>query len=286
MAKALKAFIVVLLLLSITALVLGIMLFNQREIIKGRTQKLEASVAKVTASLNAGREPFIKELGVKVDEEVLKSYDAMDGELLKLAKLADNRYMELDNTYADLKRTADELATTKNELALTKDELARSQEEVKQLTETVARKDAEIATKDGQIAQLEQDKAGLQVQIDDLNNTIVKLEDEKQDINDKVITLQQQIVELEALTGDSIGRPLPRGLSGKVVLVNKDWNFVVLDLGSDAGLVPNAEMLVHRGDQLIGKVQISGVTRKLAIADINSEWMESAVKEGDFVAVQ
>lgn len=286
MAKALKVFIVVLLLLSITSLVLGIMLFNKREIIKGRTQKLESSVTSVAATLNASRDPFIKELGVKLDEETLKTYESMDAELLKLSKLAENRYMELDNTYADLKRTADELAVTKNELALTKDELARSQEQVKQLTETVAQKNAEIARKEDQIATLEQEKAAQQVQIDDLNNTIAKMEDEKQDMKDKMVSLEQTIVELEALTGGSSGRPLPRGLSGKVVLVNKDWNFVVLDLGSDAGLVPNAEMLVHRGDQLIGKVQISGVTRKMAIADINSDWMESAVKEGDFVAVQ
>jgi uncharacterized coiled-coil protein SlyX len=286
MAKALKAFIVLLLLLSIASLVLGILLFKNREILKGRTQKLEASVASVTTALNGGREPFIKDLGIALSGETLKSYEGMDGELLKLQKLAENRYTELDNTYADLKRTADELAVTKDELTTTKGELARSQEQVQQLTVTVAEKTAEIARKEDQIVTLEQEKASQQVQIDELNNTVAKMEDEKQDLKDKVVTLEQTIVELEALTGDSAGRPLPRGLSGTVLLVNKAWNFVVLDLGSDDGLVPNAEMLVHRGDKLIGKVQISGVTRQMAIADINAEWTESLVREGDFVAVQ
>ena len=81
-------------------------------------------------------------------------------------------------------------------------------------------------------------------------------------------------------------RALPKGLHGRVVVVNKDWNFVVLDIGSRAGLVPNAEMLVHRGDLLIGKVLVSGVTRDLAIADIRPEWQQMQIQEGDFVAVQ
>lgn len=281
MAKALKAFIVVLLLLSIASLVLGIMLFGKREVLKARTQKNEAALAKISQNLRFE--------GFNAAELVVQDaagLPAMDAPLNRLAAAADNQYNELQLTKEDLARTKTELATTKDELTATQGELARTQDQVKQLNNTVAEKNAEIARKEDQVATLEQEKASQQVQIDELNNTIATMEDEKQDLKDKVVTLEQTIVELEALTGDSAGRPLPRGLSGKVVLVNKDWNFVVLDLGSDDGLVPNAEMLVHRGDKLVGKIQISGVTRQMAIADIDASWTTAQVREGDFVAVQ
>ena len=281
MAKALKAFIVVLLLLSIASLVLGIMLFGKREVLKARTQKNEAALAKISQNLRF--EGFNAAELVVQDAAGLPS---MDAPLNRLAAAADNQYNELQLTKEDLSRTKTELATTKDELTATQGELARTQDQVKQLNNTVAEKNAEIARKEDQVATLEQEKASQQVQIDELNNTIATMEDEKQDLKDKVVTLEQTIVELEALTGDSAGRPLPRGLSGKVVLVNKDWNFVVLDLGSDDGLVPNAEMLVHRGDKLVGKIQISGVTRQMAIADIDASWTTAQVREGDFVAVQ
>jgi len=286
MAKALKVFVILLLVLSVTALVLGIQLFGKREILKGRTQKLEAAVASVATALNAAKDPFIKEAGVTLNSTTLSTYESMDGELRRLQGLAENRYTELDNTYADLKRTSDELNVTKDELAQTKDQLDRAQQQIVQLNDTVTQKNAEIARQTEQIGQLEQDKAGLQVQIDDLNTTVARMEDEQQDLKDKITTLEQTVVELEGLTGEGSIKALPKGLHGKIVVVNKDWNFVILDLGSNDGLVPNAEMLVHRGDKLIGKVQISGVTRELSIADINADWVQGQVKEGDFVAVQ
>lgn len=286
MAKALKVFVILLLVLSIASLVLGIQLFGKREILKGRTQKLEAAVASVVASLNAAKDPHIKEAGVTINATSLSTYETMDGEIRRLQGLAENRYTELDNTYADLKRTTDELNQTKDELAQTRGQLEQAQQQIVQLNDTVTQKNAEIARQTDQIGQLEQDKAGLQVQIDDLNNTVAKMEDEQQDLKDKITTLEQTVVELQNLTGENTGRPLPKGLHGRIVVVNKDWNFVILDLGSNDGLVPNAEMLVHRGDKLIGKVLISGVTRELAIADIKADWIQGQVKEGDFVAVQ
>ena len=281
MAKALKAFIVILLLLSIASLVLGIMLFSKREVLKARTQKNEAALAKISQNLRF--DGFnVAEL-VAQDEAGLL---AMDAPLNRLSAAADNQYNELQLTKEDLARTKTELATTKDELTATQGELTRTQEQVQQLNATVTAKNAEIATKEDTIAGLEQEKATQQTQIDELNNKIATMEDEKQDLNDKVVTLEQTIVELEALKGESVGRPLPRGISGKVVLVNKDWNFVVLNIGSKDGLVPNAEMLVHRGDKLVGKIQISGVAKEMAIADINSAWSVSQVREGDFVAAQ
>lgn len=286
MAKALKVFVILLLVLSATALVLGISLFGKREILKGRTQKLEAAVTGVATALNAAKEPSIRELGVTIDPTALATLETTDGELTKLQKLAENRYLELDQTYADLKRTADELTATKDELAQTKGELDQARQTIVTLNDTITQRNAEIARQGEQIGQLEQDKAGLQVQIDGLNGEIARAQDEAQDLKDKIVTLEQTVTDLEAQLGQGNLKALPKGLHGQIVVVNRDWNFVVLDIGSRDGLVPNAEMLVHRGDQLLGKVLISGVTRELAIADINSDWLQGPVKEGDFVAVQ
>ncbi|MCS6771847.1 MAG: hypothetical protein NZ740_07440 [Kiritimatiellae bacterium] len=294
MAKALKVFIILNLLLSIAALSLGIWLFTMREMLKGRTQKLENSVASVAAALSRGEDPFIRDLGVSIDRNRLMIYEnlenpreVMDTELQKFSNLAQQRYRELNDTYADLKRTSDELADTKNQLAQTRQELADARNEIAQLNQTLAERNAEIARQREQIETLDREKADLQMQVDELNNQITKLEDDLQDQKDKILTLEQTIAELEAqLGGPGMVRPLPKGLHGRVLVVNREWNFVVLDIGSRVGVVPNAEMLVHRGDQLIGKVTISGVTRDLAIADIRTEWAQAQIQEGDFVAVQ
>ncbi|HMP76541.1 MAG TPA: hypothetical protein PKE12_09615 [Kiritimatiellia bacterium] len=292
MAKALKIFIVLLLLLSITALALAVSLFSKRETLKGRTQKLESSVAELATLMSRGEEPFIRDLGIAVDRNRLMIYDnpenpadRMDSELAKIRTLALERYRELGVTYADLKKTTDELTDTRAQLAQTRQELSAAREEIVQLNTTISQRNAEIARQRTQIETLDREKAEQQVQIDELNNQIASLEDDIVELRAEITGLNSQIGDLEARLGEGL-KSLPRGLHGRVVVVNKEWNFVVLDIGSKAGLVANAEMLVHRGDKLVGKVYVSGVTRDLAIADIRGDWQHLPIEEGDSVAVQ
>jgi cell shape-determining protein MreC len=70
------------------------------------------------------------------------------------------------------------------------------------------------------------------------------------------------------------------GLQGRVLAVNQAWNFVVLNLGDKNGVVSNAEMLVKRGNNLIGKVRITSVEPATSIADI----VVSSVPQGVSIA--
>ena len=58
------------------------------------------------------------------------------------------------------------------------------------------------------------------------------------------------------------------GISGTILAVNQAWNFVVLSLGDRQGVVPNAEMLVQRGNQFVGKVRVTSVEPSTSVADI------------------
>jgi predicted RNase H-like nuclease (RuvC/YqgF family) len=273
MAKALKPLVIVLLVLSIVSLALGIVLFFQRGEIKDRVQKNELAVVKIAENLH------IEGLDAAQLAEQLKDVNAMQGALDKVAVSAVNRYEELQNTKADLETTRTELDKTTKELATTKTELSTAQAKVTELTDSLAQKEAEVAQAKSQIDQLQQDKTALQGQIDDLNNQLVKAEEEMRDLQDQVATLDK-IVKESMGTGP---RPLPLGLTGKIAVVNADWNFVVLDIGSDSGLVRDAQMLVHRADKLIGKVKITNVQKSMAIAEIMMDWEQAPIREGDYV---
>ncbi len=69
------------------------------------------------------------------------------------------------------------------------------------------------------------------------------------------------------------------GLEGKVLAVNQAWNFVVLSIGDKNGVTNNAEMLVKRGNQLVGRVRVTSVEPSSSIADIIS----SSLSKGLFV---
>jgi len=268
MAKALKPLVIVLLILALVSLVLGLILFSQRNVLKKRTQTLEK--AAVT---------FAQNIHTNINAENLKKLDTMEPELNALATSAEIQYETLQNTKMDLENTRADLAKTKDELATTKVELSAAQAKVTELTDSLAQKEAEVAQAKSQIDQLQKDKTALQTQIGDLNNQLVKAEEEMRDLQDQVSTLDK-IVKENTPSGKP---PLPIGLTGKIAVVNSDWNFVVLDIGSDAGLVRDAQMLVHRADKLIGKVKISNVQKSMAIAEIMMDWEQSPIREGDYV---
>ncbi len=274
MAKALKPLIIALLVLSLFSLILGIVLFAKREALKGRALKSEAAIVQVAEKIHFDT----------LDKEALKKYETMDGALQPLVAAADNTYETLQNTKKDLEITKTELGKTKDELAATKTELETTKNKVVELTDTIEQKDAEIVQANGRITQLEQDKSNLQMQIDDLNNQLVKSEEEMRDLQDQKNALEKALKDYEALAG---GRPLgvPHDLTGKVMVVNPDWNFVVLNIGSQSGLVPNAEMLVQREDRLVGKIRISSVEKSMAVAEILRDWEQAQVEEGDNVIV-
>ncbi len=58
------------------------------------------------------------------------------------------------------------------------------------------------------------------------------------------------------------------GLEGEVMAVNQGWNFVVVSIGDRQGAEANSELIVKRGDTMIGKLKITSVEPSTSIADI------------------
>lgn len=90
--------------------------------------------------------------------------------------------------------------------------------------------------------------------------------------------------ELARYTGDrEVEVPLPTGLKGKVLAVDPKYDFVVLDIGGNQGVVERGQMLVNRDGKLVAKVRITKVEPNRCIANILPEWKQGEVMEGDQV---
>ena len=77
--------------------------------------------------------------------------------------------------------------------------------------------------------------------------------------------------------------PLPPGTKGNVVAVDPKYDFIVIDIGEQQGVLPRAKMLINRDGKLIGKVQITSVDKNRSVANILPEWKQDEVMEGDQV---
>jgi peptidoglycan hydrolase CwlO-like protein len=278
MAKTLRVMVILILLLSAAALTLGIMLFMQREVLKGRTQKLENSHLALSKSLHYDK-LTLEQMKANKKEEL----DNIDKPLKDLNSFAVNTYETLQETKKNLADTKAKLAKTEEELATTKTQLAAANTEIAGLKDTVTKKDAEITEKTGKITALEGEKTALQGSLDEANKKIAKNEADITELHAQIKDRDLTIKDLNAQLGRIY--PIPRGTTGKILSVSPDWKFAVLDIGRDNGLWPNAEMLIHRGTNLLGRVRIGIVHKKVAIADILSDYATpgAVVQEGDRV---
>jgi hypothetical protein len=73
------------------------------------------------------------------------------------------------------------------------------------------------------------------------------------------------------------------GQDGKVLVVNKDYNFVVINLGSRDGIEVGKEFAVYNNGKYLGDVKVEKVHDAMAAAGFVTEGLKDKVSEGDKV---
>lgn len=72
-------------------------------------------------------------------------------------------------------------------------------------------------------------------------------------------------------------------LSGKVTAVDPKWDFVIVDMGANHGLLKNGELSISREGKLVARVKVSKVETDYAIANVMPGFKKSEIREGDAV---
>jgi len=120
--------------------------------------------------------------------------------------------------------------------------------------------------------------AELQAQLDEARRQLDNAEREKLFVAEKA---QGAVALPSKAPEETVKRRRPAsepGLHGKILAVNRAYNFVVLNLGGRQGVEANAEMLVLRDGILIGKIRVSSVEPATAIGDIISSSLPRGVQ--------
>jgi len=129
---------------------------------------------------------------------------------------------------------------------------------------------------------------------------LVKLESRKNELEAKNVELKTKIEQLGAVGQDiELGKIVigpgsglavneqkeieAPDLEGKVLVVNKDYNFAVIDLGTEDGIGIGNMLSIYRDKEYIGDVQVEKVHDSMAAAGFISEDVENRVNEGDRV---
>ena len=202
---------------------------------------------------------------------------------------------ELAGTNKVLKATLATLAQTQQQLAETKSErdkaVARAEAQSKRADDLNTKLTKAVSERDDAQNQLAAYK-GTDLtpdQIIKLGKTVKDMNVQIAAINGEKIVLQRSLASVTARLLKYEGNEehfvkLRADLAGKVVEVDPKWDFVVLDIGDEQGVIKDGELLVSREGKLVAKVVITRVEKDRSIANIMPGWKLGELIEGDKVS--
>jgi hypothetical protein len=231
----------------------GLLIFG-----KGGFNETKANLAQTTAAKIADDQTIVKD---KAEYTALTAAKA-DSDA-KLAT-ANTTITDLNTQLDAAKKQAADSATA---LATANDSLKTAQDTLKQIKDALGDETPE---------QYKADKAKAA-------SDLAAAQSEQKILQDSLQTSQAKVADLmDAINRSNMHPAKMPGVSGKVTFVDRTWNFVVLDVGLDAGVVPNGELIVYRGQSFLGKIRVTKVDPNDAVAEIMPD-VKGDIQVGDKV---
>lgn len=309
MDKVLKILVVLVLALSIAAVVIELKLYGQREELKGRTVKLAEYMGKIAATIEVPQTnadlAVTEAPHMKLNPEIVKQYykigddgkpskvttgsGTMDAALLDVLVNAGRQFDRLNDTRNGLTQTRGTLTQTSNQLVKTEGTLGETSNSLVKAEGDLATAKADVEKKTTQVNDLTAEVETHKADIEKKASEIAKLGEKLSESESKIEAGKRYIAkvekELKACLGTTETNNIPRGVQGQITVVNTNWNFVVMDLLPDAGVIPMTDMTIQRDDQLVGKIRISEVRRDqhVALGEILMDFQQKVPARGDTV---
>ena len=190
----------------------------------------------------------------------------------------------LDKTNAVLKQTIANLEATTADKEKALVDLAAQTKRADKLTDDLAKTAKELLSAQQEVAAYK--ATGLSPeQITGINKEFKKLQETLSGSQEENKVLARTIKRLENELSRYQEQPppvfLPASLRGKVLVTDPKWNFVVLSVGENQGVLEYGEFLVNRNGKLVAKVIVRTVQKDRSIANVLPGWELGEVMEGD-----
>jgi len=212
----------------------------------------------------------------------------------------DDFHHKLDDTTTKLNKTTKDLAATTAQLDQTKKDLATTRTNLVAATKSIDDLKKQTSTLQDNLANAEKELSDTKILLQQyqaafptpqLALSVAKdmkaLQDRMEAVEGEKKVLQRQLtrVQNELLIYKDPARhvELPASLVGKVLVTDPKWDFVVLNVGEDQGVLDNGELLVSRDGKLVAKVKITSVQKNQSIGNILPGSKLGEVLEGDKV---
>lgn len=264
------------------------------------------SVTLAGATFYLYQKEHFKSISLKKElDELSQKEKAAEEKILESRNLISELQAKLQDAQSQVEALQDEV--TKEKTA-TEERLAQ----IEQLKKSLENEKGTRAELEKKIAKAETDALALGAQLKDLESKKSELESKVKNLEDKAKQVQAQPqpqAQAQASVPESQGvelgkivvspeqpaaertekkeaAPSASSAEGKVLVVNKDYNFAVINLGSKDGVGIGNIFSVYNGNKHIGIIKVDRVHDSMSAASFVSQDMKDKIKEGDRVVLK
>jgi len=175
-----------------------------------------------------------------------------------------------DQTSADLSLTNEAIKRQESQVANLQKEIEAAQ---------VKKKEIDLVVKEIGVQNVEELEKNIQMQKDMLANrqnevqaAMAELETKKKD----TLIAEQAVRELQQERIEHAKNVALNGLEATVIAVNREWGFVMVNVGKALGVAADASLLVKRSGERIARLRITDISEEVLMAEI----VEGSLVEG------
>jgi len=223
----------------------------------------------------------------------------------KISTLVTDRNTQRDNrakAEGEREKAKKDLAKTEKDLAQANQELTGAKTEREKAVATAAAQQKRADDLSDKLAKTTQEREDAQAklaayeattmtpdQVGKLSHALKSAQEAIEIANEEKMVLMRTVTrltnELVKITGNEVYVvKLRADLRGKILVVDPKWDFVVLNIGQNQGVLEDGELLVSRNGKLVAKVVVRSIEKDRCIANVVPGWKLGEVIEGDEVS--
>ena len=189
-----------------------------------------------------------------------------------------------------------ELARTKNDKKFVSDRVAKLNEENAELRSQLKQLVTTKSALEKTIVRISDDKGKIEKKLNETENLVQSKIDEIWEVKDSLDKTVKFVKEEPSLSSEIELPPIvvssssspespekgsAPGFNGKVVSLNEENNFIIVDLGESSGVQLGDILSVYRDSKYIARVEVIQVRKDISAADIKDQWAK--IKVGDTI---
>ncbi|MDD5432726.1 MAG: hypothetical protein PHO70_07075 [Candidatus Omnitrophica bacterium] len=236
------------------------------------------------------------------NEQLLREKTSMDLDLNTLKREKEDLSRQLDYNQKIMDSISQELVRERNDKIQIQSTFKSLRNENTILSRQLKSLNSRKITLERKVQTLQEDKAGIERRLNEMETMLTDRLSQVNDLKDEIDAIRNnklasspkpaadkdENVELSPIvvrpySDKSSSSHQDTSVIGRVLAVNRDNKFVVVDLGEEAGARAGDTFYVYRQDERIGTIEVIKTSKSVSACDIKKERKDMPIKKDDTI---